>query len=110
MDSNYENNNYENNVKEKVRDDDISYRILLVCSIILNIGLVGLCVYNTYRANSLEARTKEQNRYSRNRNVSIRSRLESVKKSVESLDSEISKLEKDTRDSSSDIKTEKKVD
>lgn len=109
MDSNYENNNYENNVKEKVRDDDISYRILLVCSVILNIGLIGLCVYNTYRANSLEARDKEQNISSWNRTSSIRSRLESVKKSVESLDSEISKLEKDTRDSSSNIKTEKKV-
>lgn len=110
MDSNYENNNYENNVKEKVRDDDVSYRILLVCSVILNIGLIGLCVYNTYRANSLEARAKEQNISSWNRTSSIRSRLESVKKSVESLDSEISKLEKDTRDGSSDIKTEKKVD
>ena len=102
--------NYENNVgnEENVKKPETSYKALLIFSIILNFALIGWCVYSTYHANSLEARVKELTKSNKSRIGSIRNQIESIRNSVDSLDNELTRMEKDSKDKSSEIKTEKK--
>ena len=104
--------NYETNVgnEENVKKHETSYKALLIFSIILNFALIGWCVYSTYQANSLETKAKEQSKSNKNRIGSIRTQIESIRESVDSLDSELTRMEKDSKDKSTEIKTEKKVD
>lgn len=106
------NSNYETNVgnEENVKKPETSYKALLIFSIILNFALIGWCVYSTYHANSLEARAKEQTKSNKSRIRSIRNQIESIRNSVDSLDNELTRMEKDSKDKSTEIKTEKKVD
>ena len=102
--------NYENNVgnEENVKKPETSYKALLIFSIILNFALIGWCVYSTHHVNSLEAKAKEQTKSNKNRIGSIRTQIEAIRSSIGSLDSELTRLEKDSKDKSSEIKTEKK--
>ena len=101
--------NYENDIKkENIKSPETSYKALLIFSIILNFALVGWCAYSTYQASSLETKAKEQLKSNKNRIVSIRTQIEAIRSSVDSHDSELSRLEKDSKDKSSEIKTEKK--
>lgn len=102
--------NYENNVKneENVKNSETSYKALLIFSIILNFAFIGWCVYSTYHVNSLEAKAKEQSKSNKNRISSIRTQIEAIRNSVDFLDSELTRMEKDSKDKSTEIKTEKK--
>ena len=103
--------NYENNVKkEDIKSPETSYKALLIFSIILNFALIGWCVYSTYQANSLETKAKEQVKSNKNRIGSIRTQIEAIREAVDSLDSELTRMEKDSKDKSTEIKSEKKVD
>ena len=103
-------NDYENNVKNEgnVKNPETSYKALLIFSILLNFALIGWCVYSTHHVNSLEAQAKEQTKSNKNRIGRIRTQIESIRNSIGSLDSELTRLEKDSKDKSSEIKTEKK--